>query len=115
MARWLDAAVNSFMFESGPPLARRLRQFRRLHGPFSVSGRQADFRRPELRGADARSGGAPFRCRPDLRPAGDARNVRRLAEAGPGVVTFQDRYGAEVGRRGILHDDRSRSTNCRTI
>ena len=101
----LDAFVDSSMFRARRGLLDAWAAIDGCVRPPARIGARARRRRARLRGPDARPGrprrrADAARCRPSRRrPDDDWLKRTDLA------VTFQDRYGVEVGQRGIKHDD----------
>ncbi len=99
----LDAAVNSFMFESGRRWRDAYSNFSGFMDRFHVTGLKRIFVDLSCEGLTLGLGGAlvalTFAQLAMRETSDDWLKKQDLA------ITFQDRYGAEVGRRGILHDD----------
>lgn len=99
----LDAAVNSFMFESGRRWRDTYANFSGFMDRFHVTGVKRIFVDLSCEALTLGLGGAlvalTFAQLAMRETSDDWLKKQDLA------ITFQDRYGAEVGRRGILHDD----------
>ncbi len=99
----LDARVNSGLYDGGRSLGGLYERFAQVMSRFSVTGwRRAAF---DLTGEACTLGTGGFLLLLMLAQPAFRQTSDDWLKAQDLAVTFLDRYGSEVGRRGIKHDD----------